>query len=249
MRSRVLAAIVILCLSIPVILAAMNGNKTAEDTSGQSRWAKVDLSQYCGKPVGELIDTLGNDFHDFGCYYPFNGLSAEWCAFSYPNSSITIYSKRMTRRDSQEDEITVIEFWGVLIAGIVAEFYKEDERVIESTISAIPAKSDDFALDYPKYVGRPIDHLLKDLPHPPDDSVVSYHWDYEIDTIDYKPYGGTHYYLGCIFYYSDEGVSIEIGFEDWIPHPPANPGRRITDASYFLGYEAYKITVYISCDN
>lgn len=43
-------------------LIMLNGGSVIGDNPPASRWARVDLTQYCGKTVGELIDALGDDY-------------------------------------------------------------------------------------------------------------------------------------------------------------------------------------------
>jgi len=51
------------CLLFVVLMATLVGSSTPVGGSkSASRWKRVDLSQYCGKTVGELIDALGHDY-------------------------------------------------------------------------------------------------------------------------------------------------------------------------------------------
>jgi hypothetical protein len=65
-------------------LIMLNGGSVIGDKPPASRWARVDLTQYCGKTVGELIDALGNDYIEFR--YQFS----QYFSFKYDDATILI---------------------------------------------------------------------------------------------------------------------------------------------------------------
>jgi len=62
MRNGIVSAVAVLCLSFPIFLTEMKADESSAEAKNQSRWAEIDLTQYCGKTTGELIDTLGHDY-------------------------------------------------------------------------------------------------------------------------------------------------------------------------------------------
>jgi hypothetical protein len=71
-------------------LIMLNGGSVVGDNPPASRWARVDITQYCGKTVGELIDALGDDYVKYETWpTQYNTVSA--FVFRYSDAVISIY--------------------------------------------------------------------------------------------------------------------------------------------------------------
>ncbi len=247
MRNKVLAAIVILCLSNPVILAAMNGNKTAEDTSGQSGWANVDLTQYCGKPIGDLIDALG---HDYKFIEPvFDEISLVAFKFRYDIFMMTIYPDeieycRKVYLTDQKDYYDIHEICDYndlkreRIGRILIRAFKERNGKPSCARRTDSVDSDVFILDIPNYLGMPIDSILNDIGDKPMKSEVQY---------TRRPLiFGEIKYVACHFEFSN-GVFLALHFDSIISQP-AGSTAVIRDVNHFGNVEVGTISVNVNCN-
>jgi hypothetical protein len=72
-----------------VVLVVLNGGAPVGNDPASSRWAKVDLTQYCGKTVGELIDALGDDYLEYTPDLDF-GYILRGFSFRYRDAVLTV---------------------------------------------------------------------------------------------------------------------------------------------------------------
>jgi hypothetical protein len=79
-------------------LIMLNGGSVIGDNPPVSRWARVDITQYCDKTVGELIDALGNDYIEFR--YQFS----QYFAFEYNDATVLILPDEMKFYDDDWDK-------------------------------------------------------------------------------------------------------------------------------------------------
>jgi len=70
-------------------LIMLNGGSVVGDNPPASRWAKVDLTQYCGKTVGELIDALGDNYLEYMPVLEFHRYLRGF-SFRYSDAVLTI---------------------------------------------------------------------------------------------------------------------------------------------------------------
>jgi hypothetical protein len=108
-----------------------------------------------------------------------------------------------------------------LTAGIIAMSHSE--------------KRQDFAIDFPKYIGWTIDSMVTDIGVVPEYSDVYY---LDIHGISYT---------GCLFVYPP-GVRVTVQFDSMVNQPP---GRHdiIRDANYFRNERIRSLDVYINCSS
>ena len=88
-------------LFLPIAACALDGEKPQGGTAGGSRWAKVDLTQYCGRTVGELIDALGNDYNRYR-FEEGAGAELSDCIFIYNDIGIELSPKRFKYCDADK---------------------------------------------------------------------------------------------------------------------------------------------------
>jgi len=83
----------VICLSFLIYSIFMNCGESTGGKVCHSRWANVDLTQYCGKTIGELLDDLGNDYGEYNFYgeHPVGkGYFLTDASFIFDDSSIRI---------------------------------------------------------------------------------------------------------------------------------------------------------------
>jgi len=76
----------------------LNGGSVVGDNPPASRWARVDLTQYCGKTIGELIDALGNDYVKYETIREHHFLNSFYFVYSdkgFPNVAIVIHPAKL----------------------------------------------------------------------------------------------------------------------------------------------------------
>ena len=74
---------------IAIALIVINDGSVVGDNSPASRWTRVDLTQYCGKTIGELIDALGDDYLEYTPDLDF-GYILRGFSFRYSDAVLTI---------------------------------------------------------------------------------------------------------------------------------------------------------------
>ncbi len=214
--------IILLTLNMLLSIAALadDGKTSVTDTGAGSRWARVDLTQYCGRTVGELLDTLGNDYKKCWCGgEPLWGIG---CTFEFNDGEIQLvpHVYKYIHPDSSDydnyyDPVAKEGPWDL------DAFKKETIGNMELTIrssesgSLLPIatggkRQKGFGLDYAGYIGATIDSLVKDIGYP---------------TVSSNTVTGSGKYLSCLLRYPNH-VAIEAGLETFIPIP-----ADITDAS------------------
>lgn len=127
---------------------------------GGTRWGRVDFTQYCGRTVGELIDTLGNDFIDINFdEEPLGYLSS--CTFVYNDGEIRIAPSIFIycHQNSKEGQWTLDEFRKETIDYIQIELPSWRDSVAPEKGKEINAY-DRSIHDYGLFVGATIGSFL-----------------------------------------------------------------------------------------
>ncbi|MFW9817488.1 MAG: hypothetical protein ACFFEW_16320 [Candidatus Thorarchaeota archaeon] len=239
--------IAILCVSIPIIILAQGENNASDADLPRSGWANVDLTQYCGKPIGDLIDALG---HDYKSIEPvFDEISMVAFKFKYDIVWMTIYPDeieycRKVYLTDQKDYYDIHEIcdYNDLKRERIGRIYisTSKERNVKPSCArrTDSVDSDVFILDIPNYLGMPIDSILDDIGHKPMKSKVQY-------TRRPLIYGEIKY-VGCRFIYSN-GVSLALYFDSIISQP-AGSTAVIRDVNHFGNVEVGTISVNVNCN-
>ena len=227
---KMVIAVVVMGLFLPVAAFALDGEKPQGGTARGSRWAKVDLTQYCGRTVGELIDALGNDYDR----YSFNEkplLELSSCTFTYNDISVELRpdSFEYCHRDKREGPWDINEYRKETIDYIQVNIQPlKDGSVPEVGTGARERKG--FAFDYAGYRGGTIDSLVRDIGYPCEGSGA--------DTADGN-------YNGCWFRYHNR-VTIKAYVETPIPIPANVTATNMID-DYVLQQKVGALKVTIRC--
>jgi len=227
-----------ICLAFPIFLLALDKDPAEGDVEKTSRWARIDLTQYCGKPIGELIDVLGIDADDFAFYSEHNTNRPDKWGINEGAFSLGILPTEFKYCDVNEHymkwkmEDFLKENIGIIKVDI---FENQTERM--NDIQSEHTNKCHLGVEYPYYIGRTIETLIKDVGQPGEGSYVMWSRDFIThDTI----------YIACVFRYTN-GLEMIVYFENDIFQQP-NWGGRIKGLNEFMDQKIDMMTIRIICE-
>jgi hypothetical protein len=91
-KFQAMMALGLICVSFPLVLFALNSVESKTGETAKSRWADIDLTQFCGKTVAELIDAVGNDYDKYYFWEAPEMCILGGCKFSYGRVELLVTS-------------------------------------------------------------------------------------------------------------------------------------------------------------
>lgn len=237
----ILSAMVAATICFFTVSLAQNAQSPPGDSVTGSRWARVDFTQYCGRTVGELLDTLGNDYVDcfcggeplygVGCTFKYNDGYIELRPYTYKHIHPKLNDYRLQTPDKGNSPWKMDDFRKEIIGYMEFGFRASKSGAVTRNGSGGDRHTGS-GLIYANYIGATIDSLVNDIGYP-----VTYS----------QPITEYGWYLGCLFEYSNH-ITIEARLENRIPIPIDVTNRRqVTE--YLLRQRIGYLLIMVGCGN
>lgn len=237
--SKIVIMLLPLSVLLPIAALPDDGKTQTIDTAKGSRWAKVDVTQFCGRTVGELLDTLGNDYNDcfcggeplygVGCTFVYNDGSIELGPYTYKYIHTNKHDYRYYHPATQNSPWNLDEFRKETI-DYIALGIGPSQSVLILRVGTGGNRHKGFGLDYAGYIGSTIDSLLSDIGYPVMSSLA---------------YTGLSGYFKCLFEYRNH-VTIEADLETPIPVPADVTNRNLV-TDIVLRQKLGHLRIFIGC--
>lgn len=215
----ILSALVAATICFFTVSLAQDAPATPADSAAGSRWARVDFTQYCGRTVGELLDTLGNDYREYYIIedpkYIFAGYAFiyEFGAIEFWSSNFKYCSRELIGGVKASCDVNVFRKESIRHMTI---YIGKDSSAIMPVLGSDTSVRKGFQINYLEYLGATIDSLLRGIGLPCRKSWVRSLWRRSCSvTLEYPNNVQIEAYVDRSVYISPDSV-IALGISDYI---------------------------------